>query len=154
MGRQERGGGDCISSSLKGDCFLSLHSLRIGSFAVSHQEGTNTSPVNVCLKLISALSTLQPPQRVLRDPQRTFFPSPAFLPTGDTHSSGFNIHPRELQNKAARPTETSLKGPGGCVCCRLRQDTGSPEQGPVGQAWILILTVTGSLGQNCNSFQL
>ncbi|KAL0606937.1 Myosin regulatory light chain 10 [Plecturocebus cupreus] len=63
----------------------------VSHYTPSGRRG-QTYPVNICLKFIPVLSTLQPLQHMLRDPH-AFFPLPAFLPTGDTHSSGFNIHP-------------------------------------------------------------
>ena len=52
----------------------------------------------------------------------------------------------KFQNKATRRTGTFVKCPQGCVCCQARPNLQQSE--PVSQeVWILVLTVTGSLGQ-------
>lgn len=71
----------------------SLNSPRICSCIISQPGKDKHNTVNICLKSISALSTLQPPGTHSQRPSKNLLPLPTFLPP-ETHTpSGFNGHP-------------------------------------------------------------
>ena len=125
----------------------SLDSTRISSSVISRKKRTNLSLLNICLKSISAPTggqSLQLPAAHSQRPSEKLLPLLTFLPSGGTLLDLTNIP--EFQNKATRRTGASVRCPQGCVCCQARPNLQQSE--PVSQeGWILVRTVTASLGQ-------
>lgn len=122
-----------------------------GSLVVLFHSKERTSPslLNICLESISAPTggqTLQLPAAHSQRPSEKLLPLLTFLPSGGTLLMLDLTNIPKFQNKATRRTGTFVKCPQGCVCCQARPNLQQSE--PVSQeVWILVLKVTGSLGQ-------